>query len=86
VRHQATPKFWASYRQLPGDIQRLADDSYQVLRRDPKHPSLHFKRVGRYWSVRVGLHYRSLAVEAEGVMVWFRIGTDAEYNRLLGHS
>ena len=26
---------------------------------DQRHPSLHFKRIGRFWSVRIGLHYRA---------------------------
>jgi hypothetical protein len=45
------------------DVQRLADKCYALLKQDPKHPSLNFKKVGRFWSVRVGLHYRALAVE-----------------------
>ena len=56
----------------------------QLLRKDPKHPSLHFKRLGRFWSARVGLHYRALAVEQENAMVWFWVGTHALYNRLIG--
>ena len=83
MRHQANPKFWACYWQLPDDIRRLADESYQLLRRDQKHPSLHFKRLGRFWSVRVGLHYRALAVEHENAMVWFWVGPHAVYNRLV---
>jgi hypothetical protein len=83
VSHIANPRFWACYRQLPDDIRRLADESYQLLRRNPKHPSLHFKRVGRFWSVRVGLHYRALAVEQGNVMVWFWVGSHAVYNRLV---
>jgi hypothetical protein len=39
--------------------------------------------VGRFWSVRVGLHYRVLAVEQDNTLVWFWIGTHAEYDRLL---
>jgi hypothetical protein len=65
------------------EIRRLADESYHLLRRDPRHPSLHFKRAGRFWSARVGLHYRALAVEHEDVMVWFWVGTHAVYNRLV---
>jgi hypothetical protein len=84
VRHRANRRFWDCYRQLPEDIRSLADESYQLLRRDPKHPSLHFKRVGRFWSVRAGLHYRALAVEHENSVVWFWIGSHALYNRLVG--
>jgi hypothetical protein len=84
VRHRATPRFWFYYRQLSEDVQRLADKCYGLLRRDPQHPSLHLKKVGHFWSVRVGLHYRALGVEDEGEMVWFWIGSHADYDKLVG--
>ncbi len=37
-----------------------------------------------FWSARVGLHYRALAVERENVMVGFWVGTHAAYKRLVG--
>ena len=86
MRHFALPRFWRHYRQLPKDVRQLADKNFAVLQADPQHPSLHFKRVGRskqLWSVRVGMHYRALAVEKPEGMVWFWIGTHAEYDRLL---
>ena len=84
MRHSANQRFWNCYRELPEGIRLLADESYQLLRRDPKHPFLHFKKVGRFWSVRVGLHYRALAVEQENTVVWFWIGPHALYDRLVG--
>jgi hypothetical protein len=48
----------------------------------PVHPSLHFKKVGRYWSVRVALGHRALAVEVGDDLVWFWIGSHAEYDRV----
>jgi hypothetical protein len=86
VNHRATPRFWHCYRHLPAEIQRLADSCYELLRLDTRHPSLHLKKVGRFWSVRVGLHYRALAVEDGPDLVWFWIGTHAEYDRLLGNA
>lgn len=83
MTHKATPRFWRCYQQLPEDIRRLADASYEVLRNDPRHPSLHLKKVGRFWSVRIGLRYRALAVEDGEVLVWFWVGTHAEYDRLV---
>jgi hypothetical protein len=64
-------------------VQRLADKSYALLRQDPWHPSLHLKKVGRFWSVRVGLHYRAVAVEDGSDWVWFWIGSHDEYDELL---
>ena len=45
--------------------------------------TLHFKQAGRFWSVRVGLHNRAVAVEHEGNMLWFWIGSHADYDTLL---
>jgi len=54
-----------------------------MLKADPTHPSLQFKKVGRFWAARVGLHYRAVAVEASDGLIWFWIGTHAEYDRLV---
>ena len=83
MTHRATPRFWACYRLLPAEIQKLADRDYQLLRNDPRHPSLHLKKVGSLWSVRVGLHYRALAVEDGSDLIWAWIGTHAEYDQIL---
>jgi hypothetical protein len=83
VRYRATPDFWYHYRQLPDEIQDLADRCYELLKQDPRYPSLHFKKVGSFWSVRVGIHYRALAVEENDDIAWFWIGTHAEYDQLL---
>ncbi len=83
MNHRATPRFWACYRQLPEEIQRLADRAYEFLRGDPRHPSLHLKKVGALWSVRVGLHYRALAVEDDADFIWVWIGPHDKYDRLV---
>jgi len=83
VRHRASRKFWHFYAVLPKDIQRLADANYTLLKDDPRHPSLHFKKVGRYWSVRIGIHYRAAAVEEGSDIVWFWIGHHSEYDHLI---
>ena len=80
MRHFANPSFWAAYDRLPLSARQLADRSFELLKEDPRHPSLHFKRVGRFWSVRVGLRYRALAVEDGDDLVWFWIGPHAEYD------
>ena len=83
MKHSASPEFWAGYRALPADIQKLADGCYQLLKSDPMHPSLRFKTIGRFRSVRVGLHYRALGVTVDDGTVWFWIGTHATYDKLL---
>jgi hypothetical protein len=83
MRHFANPSFWECYRELPASIQELADRNFELLKSNPRHPSLYLKKVGRYWSVRVGKKYRALAVKTEEGLIWFWIGTHAEYNRLV---
>jgi hypothetical protein len=83
LRYRATPDFWYHYQQLPVEIQNLADRCYGLLKQDSRHPSLHFKKVGQFWSVRIGIHYRALAVEKNDDIAWFWIGTHAEYDQLL---
>jgi len=74
----------AAYRGLPVDVRALADKNFELLKSDPQHPSLQFKPIGRFRSVRVGLHYRALGVEVPDGVSWFWIGTHAEYDRLVG--
>jgi hypothetical protein len=73
LNHYASPKFWALYEALPTQVRELADKNYQLLKSDPHHPSLHFKKIGVRWSVRIGSHYRALGTPVEGGIyrIWF---------------
>jgi hypothetical protein len=86
VTHHASRRFWACYKALPDEVQRLADAAYELMKLDPRHPSLHLKKVGEYWSARVGLHYRCLGIQSGDDLVWFWIGHHAEYDRLIGNA
>lgn len=84
MKHRATPTFWKLYGNLPPDVRRVADKNYELLNANPKHPSLHFKKVnGELWSVRVGLGFRALALPAEDGFAWVWIGTHEDYDKLL---
>lgn len=83
MRHFASAAFWKAYHELPPETRRAADEAYALLKADPHHPSLRLKRVGRYWSVRVGLRYRALSVDVDGGLLWFWIGNHADYDRLI---
>ena len=86
MNHFTLPSFWRLYRQLPQEIQGLADKNYELLKADPRHPSLHLKKVGRsnrLWSVRVGIDYRALGLDKPEGIVWFWIGTHAKYEKML---
>jgi hypothetical protein len=79
MRHFADRRFWEAYDRLPQNTRLLADKNYALLKENPRHPSLQLKKVGRFWSVRVGLDFRALAVDAHDGLVWFWIGSHAEY-------
>jgi hypothetical protein len=83
LKHFASPDFWEYFGKLPGEVQRQAREDYKLLRANPRHPSLHFKKVGGYWSVRIGLAYRALGSDVEGGILWGWIGTHSEYDRLI---
>ncbi len=81
--HKTTPQFWSRLELLPSAVQQLARKNFELLKDNPAHPSLHFKKVGRFRSVRIGLSHRALAVEdgADFIRVW--IGKHDDYDRLI---
>jgi hypothetical protein len=81
--HYTTSRFWSCYAALPDSVQSNADRAYELLKVDPSHPSLHFKKVGKYWSVRAGQSHRALGKEIKQGILWFWIGTHAEYDKLI---
>ena len=84
MKHHTSSRFWALYGALPEEVRSLADKNYALLKTNSKHPSLHFKRLGDLWSVRVGAHYRALGTDVEDGIVWVWIGTHREYDKIVG--
>jgi hypothetical protein len=68
------------YGKLPKEVRQLADKNYELLKADPRQPSLQLKRIDELWSVRVGLHYRAIGIDAPGGIQWIWIGSHAEYD------
>jgi hypothetical protein len=83
MKSQATSSFWARFNKLPQQIQELTFRRYRLWLRDPRHPSLHFKKVSRYRSVRITDDYKALGVMEGDTVVWFWVGTHDEYERML---
>lgn len=85
--HRANTDFWNDYRKLPADIRARADKQFSLLKENPHHPSLHFKKLGdrngrEVWSARVTLKYRALAVKLPAEYLWFWIGEHHTYETL----
>jgi len=83
MRHLTTPEFWRHYEQLPESIRQLADKDFKLLKENPRHPSLRLKKAGKFWTVRIGIHYRAVAKERAEGLNWFWIGHHSEYDKLL---
>ena len=85
MNHYTSSDFWQLYEKLPLEVRELADKNYQLLKENPRHPSLQLKRIEELWSVRIGLHYRALGIDAaDGGIQWIWIGSHAEYNQIIG--
>ncbi|WP_422319755.1 type II toxin-antitoxin system RelE family toxin [Prosthecobacter sp.] len=83
MRHFADPMFWECLNRLPEDIQLLAHKNFELLKGNERHPSVRLKKVGRFWSARVGKDYRALAHERAEGLQWFWIGPHHEYDKFL---
>ena len=86
MKHRTLPRFWQLYHQLPKEARELADKNFDLLKSDPHHPSLHFKKIDdieKLWSVRVGLHYRALGREKPDGILWFWIGLHSDYSKII---
>jgi len=84
--HTTTPRFRQRLERLPPAIRSIAEQNFHLLKQDPHHPSLHFKKVGDFWSVRIGLDYRALAMEDGPDFIWVWIGRHDEYKRMIRQS
>ena len=74
------------YRELPPEARRAARASYGLFSVNPRHRSLHFKRLrtrGLMYSARVSDDYRAVAYREGDTWVWFWIGPHSEYDQLL---
>ena len=81
--HRATPRFWSRFGQLPQAVQEVARRNFLLLKDDPRHPSLHFKKINNYWVVRIGRSYRAVAIEEGPDLVWVWVGGHDEYMRTI---
>ena len=69
-------------------MRARADKQFSLLKANPQHPSLQFKKVGErhgqeIWSVRITLYYRALAIKRADGYLWFWIGDHQTYDKLI---
>ena len=86
MRSYLTEEFIRFFNKLPKRIQKTARKNYRVWKDNPDHPSLQFKRItGKtgIFSIRVGIGWRALGVLEGHDMIWFWIGSHADYEKLI---
>jgi hypothetical protein len=84
VIDKTDPAFWLAFARLPPDVQDAARHKHRLWLENPFHPSLHFKELAPgLWSARINKQYRALGRRRADLVVWFWIGTHAEYDRLI---
>ena len=81
--HRTTERFWQCYGSLPSEIRTLADQNFKLLKKNPRHPSLQFKKVGELWSARVGHAHRALAIEDGEDFIWVWVGAHDDYEKVI---
>jgi hypothetical protein len=80
--------FWQAHRNLTLEIRDRADKQFALLKVNPQHPSLQFKKLGtrngqEIWSARVSLKHRALAIRRADGFLWFWIGDHKTYDSLI---
>ena len=86
MKSSTTARFRKAFARLPAQVQRQARAAYRLFQMSPNHPSLRFKKVHPaepIYSVRISLDYRALGVMEKDEVVWFWIGSHADYDQLL---
>lgn len=86
IESRITRSFRLAFDGLPEDVRVRARRAYRLFREKPEHPSLRFKKVAdseNIYSVRIGLGYRALGLLEGSTIVWFWIGSHADYDRLI---
>jgi hypothetical protein len=88
VKSRINERFLKPYRDLPADVRTQARKAYRLFAANPNHPSLNFKRIHStkpICSARVSLQYGTLGVVQGDTIVWFWIGSHADYGRLIAN-
>jgi mRNA-degrading endonuclease RelE of RelBE toxin-antitoxin system len=81
-----TADFRRDFSALSSPVRKQAKEAYRQFAIDPQHPSLRFKKLPPHediWSVRITSNYRAIGRWRGDIILWFFIGTHAEYDKVL---
>lgn len=83
---RTTERFRRAFARLPAEVREQSRRAFALWRKSPHYPSLQFKRIHSrdpIYAVRIGIHWRALAVLRDDRAVWFWIGPHSEYDTLV---
>ena len=86
MKSHITARFREAFADLPADVRKQARQAYRLFIENPHHPSLRFKSIHPtrpIYSVRIGLDYRAVGVRDEDDIIWYWIGSHADYYKLI---
>ncbi len=86
MNSRTTRQFRELFSRLPSHVQDQAREAYRMFRMNAHHPGLHFKKVHDdpvTFTARVGIGYRAVVGLDGDTLVWFWIGSHADYDKLL---
>lgn len=86
MRSRTNERFRKAFEALPEEIRLRAREAYARWHENPLHPSLQYKKVHAtqpIYSVRIALGWRAVGLLQGDEMVWFWIGSHADYDTLL---
>lgn len=86
MRSKTTVQFRKRFAALPEEIQEQAREAYHRFQRDPYYKGLRFKRVhsrAPLYSARISKGYRAVGQRDGDLIVWFWVGSHADYDKLL---
>ena len=88
VTSHTNKQFRKLLQELPADVQKQARQAYSTWMRDPWHPSLRFKQIHAtepIYSVRVSMGWRTVGMRSGDTVIWYWIGSHADYDRLIAN-
>jgi hypothetical protein len=86
MNSRTTAGFRKLFAALPAQAQQQARAAHRLFRDNPAHPGLHFKKVHSdppTYSARVGIGYRALGILDGDTVIWYWIGSHADYDKIL---
>jgi hypothetical protein len=86
LNHHATPRFSRLYDALPDGAQRLTTATFEVVKFYPEEATARLRRLGDYWTLRIGATHRALGREFDENLLWFWIGRHDDYPKISSHS